>query len=300
MVSTYVIYIFSNMAIFVVLATLLHLQFGRTGIVNFGIVGFFGLGMYSFGVFLIQMQIPFYLSMIMATALTGFLAFLLGLVVLRLGNQEVLVATLAFATIIAHLVVVQKEITKGVKGLGSVPFPIDAGLYSQHVFFLIVAVIAGLLIVYALQFSKSPYGRLMMSIQDNEVLAQSIGKHTFLEKLRFFTLTSAAMGFMGTLYASNVHFLVPRMLLPGMTFTVWIALIIGGRTKALGGLVGVIVTIGVFDFLIETYVPIPRSHAQTLPVIKMMVYGLTLVLVLLFKPSGLLSSRNSRSLNDKK
>ena len=194
---------------------------------------------------------------------------------------------------------VQKEITKGVKGLGSVPFPIDAGLYSQHVFFLIVAVIAGLLIVYALQFSKSPYGRLMMSIQDNEALAQSIGKHTFLEKLRLFTFTSAAMGFMGTLYASNVHFLVPRMLLPGITFTVWIALIIGGRTKALGGLVGVIVTIGVFDFLIETYVPIPRSHAQTLPVIKMMVYGLTLVLVLLFKPTGLLSGRKSSSFNER-
>jgi len=291
MAGTYIFYIFSNIAIYLSLATLLYLQFGRTGIVNFGIVGFFGFAMYSFGVFLIQFNIPFVIAMIMATALTGVLALLLGLAILRLGNQEVLVATLAFSTIIADLVIVQKGLTKGVLGIGSVPFPFDAGLYSQLVFFAIVLIIAVLLIVYAFKLENSPYGRLMVSIHDDALLAQSLGKPTFREKLRIFTITSTAMGFMGTLYASNVHFLVPRMLAPGLTFTIWIALIIGGRTKVLGGLVGILVTIVVFDFLIETYVPIPRSHAQELPVIRMMVYGLTLVLVLIFKPAGLLSGK---------
>jgi branched-chain amino acid transport system permease protein len=290
MAGSYYFYIFSNMAIFVGLATLLHLQFGRTGIVNFGVVGFFGLGMYSFGVFLIQLNIPYFIALLMAIALTGILSFLVGLVILKLDSQEVLVATLAFATIIADLVVVQKGITKGVIGLGSVPFPIQAGLYSQHVFFILVSIIAVLLIMYAKKLEQSPYGRLLISIQDSELLSQSLGKKTFREKLIFFTITSAAMGLLGALYAANVHFLVPRMLGPGTTFTIWSALIIGGRKKVFGGLLGVLVTVGIFDFLIETYVPIPTGQAQLLPVIKMMVYGLTLLLVLMFKPSGLLGT----------
>ena len=288
MAGSYFFYIFSNMAIFVSLATLLHLQFGRTGIVNFGVVGFFGLGMYGFGVFLIQVGMPYFIALIMAVVLTGLIAFLLGLVILKLDNQEVLVATLAFATIVADLVVVQKGITKGVIGLGSIPFPIRVGLYSQHVFFILVLVIAILLILYARKLTQAPYGRLLISIQDSELLAQSLGKKTFREKLIFFTITSAAMGLMGTLYAANVHFLVPRLLGPTTTFTVWIALIIGGRKKVFGGLVGVLVTLGIFDFLVETYVPIPTQQAQLLPVIKMMIYGLTLLLVLMYKPSGLL------------
>lgn len=291
MAGSYYFYIFSNMAIFVSLATLLHLQFGRTGIVNFGVVGFFGLGMYLFGIFLIQLSMPYFIALLLAVAITGILSFLLGLIILRLDSQEVLVSTLAFATIIANLVIVQKGITKGVIGLGSIPFPVNVGLYSQHLFFVIVVIIAFLVIMYTKKLGESPYGRLLASIQDNELLSKSIGKKTFREKLVFFTITSAVMGFMGTLYAANVHFLVPRMLAPGMTFTIWIALIIGGRKKTLGGLVGILVTVGIFDFLIETYVPIPTGKAQLLPVIKMMVYGLTLLLVLMFKPAGLLDGK---------
>ncbi|MGM0432992.1 MAG: branched-chain amino acid ABC transporter permease [Spirochaetota bacterium] len=282
------------MAIYVSLATLLHLQFGRTGIVNFGVVGFFGLGLYGIGVFYIQFGIPFFIAMIMATVLTGLLAYILGWIILRLGPQEVLVATLAFATIIADLVTVQKGLTRGVKGLGSLPFPIDAGLSSQLVFFIIVVIIMVLLIAYAAKIEKTPYGRLLMSIQDNELLSQSLGKRTFKEKLWFFTITSAVMGFLGTMYASNAHFLMPSMLEPGLTFTIWIALIIGGRTKVFGGLVGVLVTVGIFDFLIETYVPIPTARAQLLPIAKMMVYGLTLLLVLMYKPAGLLGGQRKK------
>ena len=100
------------------------------------------------------------------------------------------------------------------------------------------------------------------------------------------------MGFFGTLYASNVHFLVPRLLGPDTTFTVWIALIIGGRKRVMGGLIGTLVTIGIFDFVIETYVPIPAAaQSQLLPVIKLLVYGLTLLLVLMFRPTGILGQK---------
>ena len=293
--SGYAMYTFSSIVVFIALATLLHLQFGVTGVVNFGVVGFFGLGMYIFGVFLVQYHIPYILAMLMAAAVTGLVALGLGAIILDLDSQSILVATLAIAAVVEDLVITEKWLTKGVIGLGTVPFPFDLGLYSQVGYFLLALVLTVLIILYAYKLESSPYGRLMFSIRDNEPLARSLGKSTSRQKLIFFAITSALMGLFGTLHASNVHFLVPRMLSPGVTFTVWIALILGGRKRILGGLVGTLATIGLFDFVIETFVPIPASaQSQLLPVIKLWVYGLTLMLVLMYRPSGILGERKIR------
>ena len=288
----YALYTFSSIIVYIALATLLHLQYGRTGILNFGVVGFFGLGMYSFGVLLIQYKFPFLFAMFLSVVLVGVVAFGLGKLILDLDSQSVLVATLAFASIVADLSITEKWLTKGVRGLGSVPFAFDLGLYSQFGFFIFASVLTIILLFYAFRLEKSPYGRLLSSIQDNEVLAQSLGKSTSQQKLIFFTITCALMGFIGILHATNIHFLVPRMLDSSVTFTVWIALILGGRKRVLGGLVGVLATIGIFDFFIETYVPIPASfQSELLPVLKLLLYGLTLMLVIMYRPSGILGNK---------
>jgi len=293
LLSGYVMYSFSSILIFVALATLLHLQFGLTGIVNFGIVGFWGFGMYAFGVFLLQYNLPYIVSLILATVLSGVVALALGRVILDLDNQAILVATLAFATVVMLIVTTEKWLTKGVIGLGVVPFPFDLGQYSPFGLFLIILPVTIALLLYTYKLESSPYGRLLASIQDNEILAQSLGKPTFREKLIFFTITSALIGFFGALNASIYRFLVPRMLTPGVTFTVWIALILGGRKRILGGLIGAIVTIGVFDFIIETYAPIPTAYATLVPILKFMIYGLTLMLILIFRPLGILGEKKS-------
>lgn len=295
LLSGYVMYSLTSILIFVALATILHLQFGVTGIVNFGFVGFWGVGMYGLGVFLLKFHIPYILSLVLATGLSGILAIALGSIILDLESQAVLVATLAFATIIKDLVTTEKWLTKGVIGIGTVPFPIDLGEYSAFGFFVLILICTLALFYYARKIESSPYGRLLLGIQDNETLAKSLGKSTSRQKLIFFGVTCALIGFFGALNASINHFLVPRMLDPGMTFTVWIALIIGGRKRILGGLVGTIVTLGIFDFVIETFVPLPREYSQLVPVIKLMLYGLTLMLVLMFRPMGILGTKKKQA-----
>jgi branched-chain amino acid transport system permease protein len=292
--SGYAMYTFSSIVVFVALATLLHLQFGVTGIVNFGVVGFFGLGMYLFGVFFVQYHIPYIVAMLLATIATGVVALGLGTIILELDSQSILVATLAIATIVEDLVITEKWFTRGVIGLGTVPFPFNVGPYSQVAYFLLALVLTVLLILYAHGLETSPYGRLLRSIRDNEPLARSLGKSTSRQKLYFFSITCAFMGLFGTLHASNIHFLVPRMLGPGVTFTVWIALILGGRKRVLGGLIGTIATIGLFDFIIETFVPIPAAaQSQLMPVIKLWIYGLVLMIILMYRPSGILGEKKS-------
>ncbi|MEM7798197.1 MAG: branched-chain amino acid ABC transporter permease [Chloroflexota bacterium] len=284
----YFIFVFSGIIIYIALANLLHLQFGLTGIVNFGVVGFWGLGMYATTVFVVQYDLPFLVAVLLATLLTTLVAGLLGWLILDLDSQSIIVATLAFSTIVFYLATTEKWLTKGVVGIGTVSFPFDVGRRTDLVYLGIVLLLTVGSIYYSWLLRRAPYGRLLLAIQDNESLARGLGKSTYTEKLTFFTLTCGAMGLFGALHAPINQFLTPVLLAPGVTFTVWIALILGGKRKVLGGLVGILLTVGLFDLLIETYLPLPSNFTILVPNIKLMLYGLMLILILMYRPLGIL------------
>ncbi len=291
LLSGYVIYSLSFLLIYIALATILHLQFSITGIVNFGIVGFWGLGMYAFALLQMKLAMPFIPALILACAITGIISLILGRIILNLDGQAILVGTLAFATVIEYLTTTEKWATNGVMGLGTIKMPFDFGPSTDLVFFLIILVCLILLILYAAKLKTSPYGRLLLSIKDNEVLAQSLGKPTFRHKIIFFTFTCMLIGFFGALSAPLYNYIFPRMIGPGITFTIWIALMLGGRTRLLGGMVGIAATVGLFDYFIETVVPIPTEYAEMVPNFKFAFYGLMLILILMFRPLGILGDK---------
>ncbi len=296
--SGYYMHMFSILLIFIALATILHLQFGITGIANFGLSGVWGFGMYALSLLAVRLNIPFVLAVILATVLSGIISLALGRIILNLDDQSVLVATLAFLVIVETLIISEKWLTNGVRGLGPVDIPFDLGRYTEFVYFLILLFFTALLIFYASKIRSSPYGRLLLSIQDNEPLSRSLGKPTFRHKLIFFTFTSALAGFFGAMAVPLYIYLFPKYMGPDITFTLWIALILGARKRIFGGLVGIIATIGLFDVVLETVVPIPAIYAGILYNTKYFLYGLTLVLVLMFRPSGILGDKK-RSINIK-
>lgn len=291
---SYLVLQLSTMAILVALATLLHIQFGLTGIVNFGLVGFWGIGLYAVGLLMINAGLPFIVALLLSTVLVGIVGLIVGWIVLDLDDQAVLVATLAFATIVFYLVTTEKWLTKGVVGFGTIPFPFDLGPNTEIGFLAVVATLAGLLVLYAWRIRGQPFGRLLVGIRDNEGLARSLGKPSFRQKLAVFTVTSALMGFFGGLSASFNHFLVPNMLGPTLTFATWIALTLGGKRHWAGGLVGAIVIVGLFDIIVETYAPTDIINAQMLPNLKYMCYGLLLVAVIMFRQQGILGTYTPR------
>lgn len=294
--SGYYIYMLSILLIFIALATILHAQFGLTGIANFGLSGIWGFGMYSCALIILKLNIPFVPAVILATVLTGIISLPIGRIILDLDNQAVLVGTLAFLAIIETLVISEKWLTNGVLGFGPVNYPFNFGTYTKFVYFLIILIFTIVLMFYARKLESSPPGRLLLSIQDNEPLSQSLGKPTFRQKLVFFTFTSALAGFFGAMAAPIYKYLFPKYMGPDITFTLWIALILGARKRIFGGLVGVVATVGLFDVVLETVVPIPSQYAGILYNTKYFLYGLTLILVLMFRPSGILGDKK-RSIN---
>lgn len=296
---SYLIFSLSLLLIYIGLAQLLHIQFGMLGIANFGVVGFWGFGMYGVGVLRVQYDFSFVDALAVTGVLMAAASYVLGRLILRLESQAVLCATIAFSAIVALLAVTEKWLTFGVVGLGTISYPIKIGWATEILYFLFLIVLVGGVQYYVLKLHKSRLGRLMFAIRDNEELAASLGKDTVRTKLIIFTITCSLMGLLGGLSAPLNQFLTPNMLVPGVTFAVWISLVLGGKEHPLGATIGVFVTFGLFDILIETYAPVSPELAVMVPNLKLFLYGALLVGVLVFRPAGFLSRDAQGLLPDK-
>ncbi len=284
----YLIFSFSLMLIYIGLAQLLHIQFGLAGIPNFGVVGFWGLGLYGTGVLYVNYDVPLVPAIAIAALIAAGAAYVLARLILQKSGQAILAATLAFATIVALLVISEKQLTGGVIGLGTIGYPF--GDFSErNVVYggILIAVVAALIWVSA-RLRDSRLGRVLIAIRDNEELAASLGKDTAATKRMIFVVTCGLMGVLGGLSAPLHQFLVPYHLAPSLTFAVWIALVLGGKGHNFGAIIGVFLTFGLFDILIETYAPVPTEQAILLPNFKLFCYGLLLVGIIMFRPAGLL------------
>jgi len=287
----YLIFSLSLLLVYVGLAILLHVQFGLAGIPNFGVVGFWGLGMYGVGVFQVQYELSFIDAMVLTTVLIGALSYVLGRLLLRCDQQAILCGTLAFSVIVALLVISEKWLTAGVVGLGTISYPVRIGALTEPFYFLFLLGLVAALQYAVLKLHVSHFARVLIAIRDNEELAASLGKDTFRVKLLVFTLSCTLMGVIGGLSAPLNQFLTPNMIVPGITFAVWISLALGGKEHALGATIGVFATFGLFDILIETYLPVAPELAVVVPNLKLFIYGAVLVGVLMYRPRGLLSKR---------
>ncbi len=284
----YLIFSFSLMLVYIGLAQLLHVQFGLIGIPNFGVVGFWGLGLYATGVLYVNYSFPLIPAIVAASVITAAVAYVLARLILQRSGQAILAATLALAAVVATLVVTEKQLTGGVRGLGTIGFPFpELGSRNVIYFFFLLAVV-GALIWWSARLRDSRLGRTLIAIRDNEELAASLGKDTEATKRMMFVLTCALMGVLGGLSAPLHQFLVPYHLAPSLTFAVWIALVLGGKGHNLGAIVGVFATFGLFDILIETYAPVPPDYALMVPNFKLFCYGVLLVMIIMFRPTGIL------------
>ncbi len=279
------------------LALLLHLQLGLARIANFGIVGFWGLGMYTFGVLYVQVDWPFadpwqfLVCAAAGTVVAGIAGLLVGWLISDLDTDGVLVVTLGFATAVQILATTQDDLTGGARGMGGLRFPYNIGNVKENEFAwlaIVAAVVAGILF-YVWRVHRSPYGRALIAVGGNEPLARSLGKRTFQTKLLLFGATSAVMGLLGAMYGVMIRFLDVGQIGIGVTLAAMVGLVLGGTARVWGAVVGVVLTVGLFDIVVQSYLPLPREwYTQAIPVLRELAFGATLIVVLLFRPLGIL------------
>ncbi|GAB3198270.1 branched-chain amino acid ABC transporter permease [Nocardioides hungaricus] len=286
-----------TMVMLIGLALLLHLQLGLARIANFGVVGFWGVGLYAYGVLYVRVDWPFgdplrfVVCAVLATLIAGLCGLLVAWLIADLDVDGVMVGTLGFATAVSLLATTEQDLTGGALGMGGLRFPYDTGdvAVDELVWLLVlIALVLGIL-GYVWQVHRSPYGRLLFAIGSNEPLAKSLGKAAVRTKLGLFAITSGLMGLLGVMYGVMVKFLEVSSLGIELTLAAVVGLVLGGSLRVLGGVVGVMLTVGLFDVIIQSYIPLPDSwYTQAVPVLREVLFGVALILVLMFRPLGLL------------
>jgi len=272
--------------IFGIVALSLNLEFGFAGLANFGKVAFFLVGAYTYAV-LSQIGVPFYLCLIAGALTSALFGLLISLPALRLRADYLAIAILAFGEILRLIVKAERWIAGGVWGINVSPaislagasFEVDVLVNIGLVYFclLICFLVAQLL-------ANSPYGRVMRAIREDEVAAEALGKDRAKYKAQILMIGSAMVGVAGGLYVQYLHYVLPDMFVPMITFTVWIMVLLGGPGNNWGALLGAGL-VELFKYgtnLAKPILPLDPINLQYI------LFGVLIILVLFYRPQGLL------------
>lgn len=271
--------------IFGIVALSLNLEFGFAGLANFGKVAFFLIGAYTYAL-LSQIGIPFTICLIVGALISALFGLLVSLPTLRLRVDYLAISVLAFGEIL-RLIVKSEDFAGGDWGISVAPAITIAGV-SPYVGVLvnIGLVYFCLLIcfVVAQLLANSPYGRVVRAIRDDEVAAEALGKDRAKYRAQIFMIGSAMAGLAGGLYVQYLHYVLPGMFVPMVTFTVWIMVLLGGPANNWGVLLGAVL-VELFKYgtnLAKPILPIDPINLQYI------LFGALIILVLFYRPQGLL------------
>jgi len=282
--------------IYGILSVSLNLEFGFAGIANFGKVAFFLVGAYVYAI-LSALGVPFYVCLIAAAAAAALVGFLVSLPTLKLREDYLAIVVLTTGEILRQIVKSEKAIANGVWGIAVSPAIPTLGMPARVSSLVNIGLVFGCLLVcflVAQRLANSPYGRVIRALREDEVAAEALGKNRAKYRAQVLALGSAMTAIAGGLYAQYIQFIDPYMFMPLITFTVWIMVLIGGPGNNWGALLGAALVL-TFD----RGANIIKDRVQNLPIdpgnLQYILYGILILLVLFFRPQGLLRESRLRT-----
>ncbi len=279
----------------------LNLQWGFTGLFNVGVAGFFAVGAYASAILtgpdyagqIGGFGLPVPVGWLGAMAAAGLCGAVVAVPTLRLRHDYLAISTFGVAVSLQLVALNVEPLTGGPFGLNFVPRPL-AGWFDDNlaanVFYLAVVALLTALVYLALErLVRSPWGRVLKAIREDEGAAASLGKHPVAFRLQAFVVGSAVIGLAGALYAHFVGFIAPEDFRPILTFQAWTMLIVGGSGNNRGAVVGGLVVWALWTAsgaLLTAVLP-PELQARG-AALQIVLIGVALAAVLLFRPRGLL------------
>ena len=285
-------------SIYSVAALALNFQFGLGGMVNFGVAAFFGIGAYGYAfavlppsdgwyTYVFGLSLPWWVGTIMGGLLSAALALIIGLATLRVGGVYLAVVTLALAEMVRQLFINEPAIANGDRGILDAPVPF-AEVIAGRELTVVIAVIALAVLAFSYYLfrraSRSAFGRNLLAINQNEAVARSLGINVYRTKLKAFVFAAFFMGIAGVMYVWYLSILTPAVFSVNITFTVFIALIIGGMGSNTGAVAGAAILIALREGL--TYLKVDFIDPAQLATLQDALQGLVLIAILLFWQHG--------------
>jgi len=277
--------------IYCVLALGLNLQFGLTRLVNFGVVAFFAVGAYTSGLLSLQ-GVPLPLCFVAAGLLSGLLALPIGLLSLRLRDDYLAIVTLGFSEAVRISIQQESWLTHGVQGLPGLPkLYASWGSASDMAIFVTLLALVGLVSWGTVRLARSPFGRLLKAIGDDEAALSALGKDPAWFKVQVFMLGAALAGLAGAFYAHFITFITPEQFIPLITFYVWMGLVMGGTGTVRGAVFGSLLLMVFLEGSRFAKDWVPGVSEVGMASLRLAAVGLALILVTLYRPDGLFGGK---------
>ncbi|WP_181182794.1 branched-chain amino acid ABC transporter permease [Mesorhizobium sp. B3-2-1] len=285
----------------------LNLQWGLTGLFNVGLAGFVAIGAYTSALLttpddparLGGFGLPILAGWAGAMVVGGIAAALTGMATLRLRSDYLAITTFGVAVVVQLVALNAQKLTGGPFGIGFIPRPFGGLAETPLLFNLsnLAIVCAVTLIAYlALEhLSRSPWGRVLKALREDERAAISLGKSARFYRVQAFAVGGAIMALAGALQAHFTGFIAPDNYLPILTFQVWVMLIVGGSGSNLGAVIGSILVWAIWagsgTLTSVLFAPEQQARAASLQIVAI---GVMLCVILLVRPNGLFGDRPRR------
>ncbi|HLS13975.1 MAG TPA: branched-chain amino acid ABC transporter permease [Beutenbergiaceae bacterium] len=301
-------------AIYALAAVGLNLHFGYTGLLNFGQVGFMLVGAYGVAISVATWGLPLWAGILVGIGCAVILALILGIPTLRLRGDYLAVTTIAAAEVLRYLYrsSYAEPLTGGVYGLSQFadgffdlnPFTesLVLGPFSFSARNLWMMSSAwGLVMLFSLLIfllMRSPWGRVLKSVREDELAARSLGKNVYAYKMQSLILGGVIGALAGALLAMHGQTVNPDIYMPAVTFYLWAIVILGGASRVLGPIVGSVIFWFLLTFLdallrqatTQGIIPPGILAASEVSAMRFVFVGLLLVVLMAFRPAGILGN----------
>ena len=283
MIEAYFIHLLILIGIYLILAISLQISIGFTGVLNLGHIAFFAIGAYT-SALLVLNGFPFWLAFLSAGIIAMIFGYILSFPIKKLKGDYLALATMGFSFVVYAILLNWYELTRGPMGIPGIPKPILFGInFSSNFAFLILTAVIALICYFLLnRIVKSPFGKVLESVRDDELASKSLGKNTSRAKAISLMISSLFAGLAGSLYAHYITYIDPSSFTLMQLIPVLCIVIIGG----LASLEGTVIATLIITLLPEPlrFIGFPSSLIGPM---RQILYALLILLILLYKPKGI-------------
>ena len=298
--TSYLVFMATIAGIYALLSLGLVTIWGQGGMVNLGLVGFYAVGAYA-SALLSMAGLPIGLTLLLGGLIAGAVGVVLSYVTRPLRGDYLAIVSLGFAEVIRLIATNEKWLTNGSDGLPGIRSPLKVELGTLHPWFYLAMVwaIVGVAAWGLTRLLRSPYGRALRAVRDDEQVAAVAGKPVLQLKLKTFFVGAALSGIAGGIYAHLTSYIAPDGFVPLLTIYIFLAATAGGYTRVVGAVVGSLAVVALLESTRFIAAAVPGLTAVQVASLREFVIAVSLIVIMQVKPEGIFRSSNQRAGSEK-
>jgi branched-chain amino acid transport system permease protein len=279
--------------LYVMLSQSLTLTAGYSGLISLAHAGFYGIGAYTTAILSINFGLSFWITLPAAMMVSGILAVFISTIALRTVDDYFIIITLGIQVVAFSIMNNWMSITNGPLGIPGIPaISIFGFALESKLSFLILTFILTCCVFYILRnIIRSPYGRVLISLSEDEIFTQSLGKRVYFAKVSSFTIGAIFAAIPGVLYAHYISYIDPTSFTVDESIFILSIVIIGGMRNLWGAAIAAAILVILPEFL--RFIGMPSSIAANM---RQIIYGLALIVMMFQLSGGLLKTKKKAKL----